>query len=206
MGKSVYMIIVLSVITLFSGLALGGLNELTQEIIENNVLKFKKIPAVANIYETLEGKLTPENRLAVETALLSGRQSVDLGGKVPLLLFVIKKEDKPYAVAFEDFGQGFGGNLGVMVGYNLETGDLVGIGITTLSETPGVGTRVKEIEFTKQFNGMSKDKVFKVRKDGGDIDAVTGATVSSRAVAFAINRTLSVYKNHKDSMIKVIHQ
>ena len=182
MTKYLRMILVLSVITLLSGLALGGLNEVTREQAANNVLKFKKIPAVATIYEAVHGKLAEAERTKVEENLLLEKKLIDTGEKEPLLAFVIKKNGKPFAVTLENFGQGFGGLLGVMVGYNLETGDLVGIGITTLSETPGVGTRVRETAFTGQFKGMSSTSNFKVKKDGGEIDAITGATISSRAV------------------------
>ena len=67
-----------------------------------------------------------------------------------------------------------------MIGFDTKTDDLIGIGITTMSETPGVGTRAKEDAFLKQFKGMKKDTVFKVKADGGQVDAVSGATVTSR--------------------------
>mgnify|MGYP000497101308 CR=1 FL=1 len=47
-------------------------------------------------------------------------------------------------------------------------GDLVAIGITTMAETPGVGTKVRDEAFLAQFHGMSKDTVFQVEKDGGE--------------------------------------
>jgi electron transport complex protein RnfG len=103
-------------------------------------------------------------------------------------------------VALEAFGQGFGGKLGVMVGFDLASGDLAGVGITTMSETPGLGTRVREAAFLAQFTGLSKDAVFKVKKDGGVIDAVTGATVSSRAVADAIGQAQALYREQADAI------
>jgi len=194
------MIVVLSAITLLSGFALGGLNELTHETVENNKLKFKKIPAVASIYEAIDGKLTAEKRTALEETLLAEKKYVDVGEEEKVLLFVIKKDDKPFAVTFERFGQGFGGSLGVMAGFNLATNDLMGAGITTLSETPGVGTRVTEISFTKQFSSMKRNAIFKVKKDGGDIDGVSGATVSSRAVANAINQANDFYTKNQSKI------
>ncbi len=206
MGKYFNMIKVLALITLLSGLALGGLQQLTHEKAENNILKFKKIPAVANIYEAVEGKkLGDKERETVENNLLAEKLLVELEGEEePTLLFVIKKDGKPFAVTLENFGAGFGGDLGVMAGFNLETGDLVGIGITTLSETPGLGTRVTEESFTMQFRGMGPDKVLKVKKDGGDIDAVTGATISSQAVAEAISAAKEFYEKHKEQIAREI--
>ncbi len=200
MASYLRMIIVLSLITLISGFALGALNEMTYEQAESNVLRFKKLPAVSTIFETVVGPLAPDQRAAVEQSLLAERITVDLGEKEPTLLFVIKKDGKPHTVTLEKFGQGFGGDLGVMSGYQLETGKLVGIGITTMSETPGVGTRVTESIFTEQFNSLSDDAVIKVKKDGGDIDALAGATISCRAVATAVEQAKVFFRTHQDKI------
>lgn len=200
MAKYIKMILVLSIIALTSGLVLGGLNELTYETAQNNILKFKKIPAVASIYESIQGVIPQESRANVEAELLAERKEINIGEEQPLLVFVINKDDKPYAVAFEQFGGGFGGDLGVMVGYQLNTGDIAAIGITTMSETPGLGTKVKEKSFLSQFSGLSKDANLMVKKDGGEIDAVSGATVSSRAVTQATNLTKALYNKHQDTI------
>ena len=68
--------------------------------------------------------------------------------------------------------------------------------ITTMAETPGVGTRVKDAGFTSQFEGLGPDAVVKVKKDGGEIDAVSGATISSRAVTLAIEKARAFYDEH----------
>jgi electron transport complex protein RnfG len=206
MRQYVQMIVVLSLITLISGLALGGLQQLTWERAQNNILKYKKIPAVADIYEVVSGKLPPAERRAVEEGLLAEKRFLELEQGDPILMFVIRKEGEPYAVALEDYGQGFGGDLGVMTGFHLETGNLVGIGITTMSETPGLGTRVRDEIFTAQFAGMSGEAVFRVKKDGGEIDAVTGATVSSRAVAQAIEQAGRFYGEHREKILAAVRE
>ena len=206
MKNSIQMVVVLAVISLLSGLALGGLQQLTFERAQNNILKFKKIPAVADIYEVVAGKLPPAEREAIEEGLLAEKRFVDLGEKDPTLFFVVRKEDKPFAVAIENYGQGFGGDLGVMIGFEIETGNLVAIGITTMSETPGVGTKVREQSFLTQFHGMGKNTIFKVGKDGGAIDAVSGATISSRAVAQAIELAAAFYDEHRAAILAAIDQ
>jgi len=82
----------------------------------------------------------------------------------------------------------------------------VAIGITTMAETPGVGTKVRDASFLKQFHGMAADTAFQVKKDGGQIDAVTGATVSSRAVAQAIEKAAAFYAEHRDAIVAAIDQ
>ena len=205
MKQTLRMLVVLSGITLLSGTALGGLNEMTAERAQNNILKFKKIPAVVDIYQVAAGEdLSADERLKIEENLLAEKKLLDLGGEEPVLVFVVKKDDKPYAVALEQFGQGFGGALGVMVGFQLQSGDLVGIGITTLAETPGLGTRVTEPSFTAQFAGMGGNALFRVKKDGGEIDAISGATISSRAVAQAVAQANAFYKKHQVQIRKAV--
>ncbi len=204
MKSYVQMVLVLTGIALISGLALGALNELTFETIQNNILRFKKIPAVADIYETVGGELPAAERAQVEEGLLAEKRYLDLGQREPSLFFVVRKQGEPFAVALEDYGQGFGGDLGVMVGFEIETANLVGIGITTMSETPGVGTRVKQESFVRQFIGMSSDTVLKVKKDGGEIDAITGATISSRAVAQAMDRARGFYTEHREAILQAV--
>jgi electron transport complex protein RnfG len=130
--------------------------------------------------------------------LLADKKDLLLPGqKEAVVIFVLKKNGKPYAVAFEESGKGYAGDVKVMVGFDLATGDLAGIGIGSLSETPGVGTRVKEESFTLQFKGMSKNSTFKLKKDKGAIDGVTGATRSSRAVAAAVEKAKAFYEEHE---------
>lgn len=206
MGKYLHMILVLAGIALASGLSLGGLNELTYERAQNNILKYKKIPAVVDIYGVVEGTLDDSRKTAVEEELLAERKYLDMGEGEPRLFFVIKKEGRPFAAALEDYGPGFGGDVGVMVGFELETGNLVGIGITTMSETPGVGTRVSEESFTLQFRGMSREADFRVKKDGGEIDAISGATISCRAVAHAIEQANAFYQENAEKIRAALNE
>jgi len=200
MNAPTRMIVVLGAITLLSGLSLGALNEATYERAANNVLRFKKIPAVVDIYRVTGQDVDEARRAELEEELLTEKRLVDIGDTDPLLVFVVKKDDKPFAVALEGTGQGFGGDVGVMVGLDLDAPELAGVGITTMSETPGVGTRAREASFTTQFAGMSVDTVFRVKKDGGAIDAITGATVTSRAVSAAVEGAVETFHTHEEAI------
>ncbi len=207
MKGSIKMVFVLTLISLLAGLALGGLHQLTHELAQNNILKFKKIPAVADIYEVMAGKLPPAEREVIEEGLLAEKRFVDLGdGEPPTLFFIIRKDGEPYAVALESFGAGFGGDLGVMIGFEIASEKLLGVGITTMSETPGIGTKARDESFLKQFRGMSRETVFKVRKDKGGIDAISGATISSRAVAQAIELADEFYEQHREEILAAIDE
>ena len=81
----------------------------------------------------------------------------------------------------------------LIVGFLLD-GTINGYKVIDQKETPGLGTKVTESKFSEQFKGMNPgSNRFKVRQDGGEIDAVTSATISSRAIIDAIKRGYDSY-------------
>ncbi len=201
MGKSAQLVIVLSVIALVSGVSLGGLNAVTYETIENNVLKFKKIPAVADIHEVAIAGLSDGERLQLEADLLADKRFLPQAEGDDILFFVIRDGETPRGVAIEDFGAGFGGDLGVMTAFDIDTGGILGVGVTTMSETPGLGTETKSAIWRKQFTGMAADVDIRVKKDGGVVDAIAGATVSSRAVTEGIAKARETFRANQDAFV-----
>jgi electron transport complex protein RnfG len=73
-------------------------------------------------------------------------------------------------------------------------GTISGVNIIRQSETPGLGTRIAEPEFTNQFSGKRIEDV-RLRQDGGVIDAITGATISSRAITDIVHERAKVVLN-----------
>ena len=95
--------------------------------------------------------------------------------------------------------------IGVMVAVNLDSDEIIGIGVTTHSETPGLGSRAKtEPSFSEQFKGLSINDPIKVKSDGGNIDAISGATITSQGVCAAIMASAGIYKRLKDEIVKNI--
>lgn len=89
--------------------------------------------------------------------------------------------------SFESSGSGYGGTIDILVSLSdLET--INGISIINHMETPGLGARIVESSFTEQFKGVPISDV-KLRKDDGQIDAISGATISSLAVVKAVRET-----------------
>ena len=91
--------------------------------------------------------------------------------------------------------QGFGGVVRLMVGFTPE-GEVVNVNVLEQTETPGLGTKMadegkgRKLESKKLVDGK-----LAVTKDGGDVDALTAATISSRAYVDAINRAWMAYKS-----------
>lgn len=89
--------------------------------------------------------------------------------------------------------KGFGGDIELLMGV-APSGKITGIEILSMSETPGLGARILEPAFKNQFKGRALEGTkWAVKKDGGDIDQITGATISPRAVTEAIHRGLLLF-------------
>lgn len=183
------------IVTFFSvvaGLALATVEDLTADRIELQELTYVRGPAIKMI---LDG---------CQNDPLTDRFKITDGEK-EISFFVGEFDGKKNVVAFEVTGTGFGGDIGIMVGYNLDNDELVGMGVTTSSETAGLGSRAKtDPSFRNQFKGMSINGAFKVKPDGGDIDALSGATVTSRGVCAGVQNSIEIYKKYKDEILKKI--
>lgn len=80
---------------------------------------------------------------------------------------------------------GYGGDITLMVGFKTDKKTVISYKVLAASETPGLGMKLKTPEFAGQFAGKD-GRALKVKKDGGEIEAITSATITSRAVCKAI--------------------
>jgi electron transport complex protein RnfG len=96
---------------------------------------------------------------------------------------------------------GYSGNIDVMVGID-PSGTVVGIEILSHNETPGLGDKIAFPEYKKTFAGKNLDNAdWRVKKDGGEFDQITGATISPRAVVGAVRKGLEFYRDNKAEVI-----
>ena len=93
------------------------------------------------------------------------------------------------------YTKGYAGKINMLIGYS-DKGKIIGIHILEHTETPGLGAKVNEIKpkenepwFQKQFRGLMK-KDIKLKRDGGKVDAITAATVTSRAVTNTVRNAV----------------
>ena len=191
MREILKMIIVLALITGVSGLLLAAVNEGTQEQRKRQLLEYVKGPAVKSV---LAGAANNP---------LTDVKELDLDGTVTDI-FPAYKDGALWAVAFEQSSTGFGGDIGVMVAIEGDTGRLLGIGITTHKETPGLGARIRESVFLSGFKGLSLEAKVLVTGDGGSVDAISGATISSQAVCAAVNKAADFYKQHQTEILALV--
>jgi len=193
MKEYIKMIVVLTLIAMVCGFLLSAVKTLTYEKIEEQILVNVKGPALKSVLN--QSSNDPIN----------DRMEVELDGR-PYTVFIGKKGEDMYALAFESEGAGFGGKIGVMVGIDVEKDTLAGIGILSHQETPGLGSRISESNFTNRFKGKPLTADFSVKKDNGDIDAISGATNSSRGVCSAVHNGVQLYPKLKKEIEKKINK
>jgi len=102
----------------------------------------------------------------------------------------VYEADNGSGMVFTTVDKGFGGTITVMTGIS-SSGEIEGIKVTSHTETPGLGTKAMTPEYLSQYSGQSA-----VAIEGADanVDAVTGATISSKAIFRAVETALEQYK------------
>ncbi len=192
MREIIKMIVVLTVLSCFSGGLLAAISGGTKDKIEYQQLVFVKGPAIRNILEGCS------NDPIVDRFKIKD-------GDIERSFFVGVFDGKADTVAFESFGKGFGGDIGIMVGININDDKIISMGVTTHSETPGIGSKAKtDPKFSDQFKTLDLVQSFKVKPDGGEIDAISGASVTSRGVCGGITEAGTVYERLKPQIIEEI--
>ncbi len=113
-----------------------------------------------------------------------------------LIFYPAKKNGQLVGTAVKTFTEsGFSGRFEVMVGF-LPDETIYNSKVLSHKETPGLGSKMSDPKFYEQFNNMKFEGNLSVKKDGGTIDAITAATISSRAYCDAINRAHSALSNN----------
>jgi Na+-translocating ferredoxin:NAD+ oxidoreductase subunit G len=180
MKSTLQLILTLTVICLVAGVFLGVVNALTDAPIAA-ALREEKLAAIRAVLPPFDN--TPDTDTV--TVKEVGRDWT---------FFIGRKGGAYSGTAFTTASpNGYGGTITVMVGVDAAQ-RVNAIVILGQKETPGLGARIAEEGFRAQFAGRSiADTVWAVRQDQGDIDAITAATISSRAVVEAVKAGLDVY-------------
>ncbi|WP_438317727.1 RnfABCDGE type electron transport complex subunit G [Candidatus Caldatribacterium sp. SIUC1] len=97
-------------------------------------------------------------------------------------------------MVFKVASTGYGGPIVLLVGVDTEEGKITGLKVLEHQETPGLGSNIAEVGFLSQFLGKSLASPFRV---GEDVQAVSGATISSRAVARACAKVAEIVRGEK---------
>lgn len=190
MTSTARLVLVLAGICCVAGLALAGVYEITKEPIAYQ----KKLEMIRSLVAVL-----PDLDVDPDTFFLD--LSREDGSAVRV--FRAPGEDGVSGVAFQVIApDGYSGNIYIMVGIYPD-GKLGGIEILSHAETPGLGSLIVDEEWKGIFKGRSLENTnFKVKKDGGDIDQITGATISPRAITGAVEKGLIWFMDNRDILFE----
>lgn len=185
MREMIKMIVILTILGTVSGGLLAATKDWTGPKIEYQQLTFVKGPAIKDI---LEGA---SNDPIVDRFKISHE-----GAESSFFVGIFNGEAN--TVAFEGLGKGFGGDIGLMVGVNLADDTIIGVGVTTHSETPGIGSKAKtDPTFTNQFKGMKMTAI-------AEVDTMSGATVTSNGVSGGVAAASKMYQDLKPQILEQI--
>lgn len=182
------MVLVLTGITCLSGAILGGVNEITTEPIK--AAKMAK-------QESAIKMVAPE----YDNNPIADQWKATLADGTEAIIFPAKKNGELVGAAVQAMTKnGFGGPITVMVGFDKD-GNIQEYSVLSHTETPGLGSKMPTW-FHDKGNIIGKNPAknkLTVSKDGGEIDAITAATISSRAFLDAVANAYNAFTNSQDA-------
>ena len=170
------MVLSLTLISLGASACLGFVYVMTKKPIELSSLN-KKLNAIKQVVPDFTNNPN-EDMFRLPT-----------GEGDSLDIYPAKKDGEIIGYAVNTYTKtGFAGNISLMAGFKPD-GTIISISVLDQKETPGLGTKMTEPGFKDQFNNKNPSEFrLKVKKDGGPVDAITSATISSRAFCDAVQR------------------
>ena len=150
-----------------------------------------------------EDTLRRESAMSVLPEGVSDIEEIRLTDPEELCFAARDKSGGIVAYAIGTSAHGYGGEVRVMTGINAD-GVIIAVNVYDNSqETPGLGANIAEESFTGRFSGKRASGIFAVSKDADkyagceSVDAVTGATISSRAAAAAVSRAVEIFEGRE---------
>lgn len=194
MNETARLALVLTLIAAGAGLILSLVEGVTREPIAEQ-RRLETVRALRNVLPAFDN--SPD---ADTVVLVTGKDKK--GRDLERTFFRGRQGGELTGVAFPVTApEGYSGNIGIMVGIAPD-GTVSGIEILSHAETPGLGDKITTPEFKAQFAGKNLDNAdWRVKKDGGQFDQITGATISPRAVVKAVSGGLQFFREHRGEVL-----
>ena len=169
-------------------------NMATQERIAHEL----KQDQIATLAQVLPASLY-DNDILTDTKTISAKGE-------DTTVYIARKAGAVTAVAYPVVGYGYSGAIHLIMGVDAK-GDILGVRTISHAETPGLGDKIEinKDNWITSFDGHSitskTSDQWKVKKDGGDFDQFTGATITPRAVVGAVYSGLQLFESHKAELL-----
>lgn len=180
-----------------------GLVSLTEINTRDQIIENERLALLAALNELVD-TTRYDNDIAVDKIVLPA--ITELNTKDATHVYRARKGTTPIAAVFTSIApNGYSGKITLLVGIYYD-GSLAGVRVIQHKETAGLGDKIdlKKADWILGFNGLSLqnpvESKWKVKKDGGDFDQFTGATITPRAVVSAVKNALLYFKQHRDQL------
>lgn len=167
-------------------------------------IKENERQALLDAINVLVPKQAYDNAILSDTIMLP--PTMQLGTAEPTVVYRARKNNEPVAAVLTSVApDGYSGSIKILIAIYTD-GSLAGVRVISHKETPGLGDKIdaQRDDWILQFAGLSLGSPlpsrWKVKKDGGDFDQFTGATITARAVVNAIRRTLVFFEANQDKL------
>ena len=147
-----------------------------------------------------------DNDILTDTIIVP--KNKQLGTKEPTTAYRARLNNQPVATILTAIApNGYNGQIKLLIGIYVD-GTLSGVRVINHKETPGLGDKIneKKSNWILKFKGLSltnpHEKKWLVKKDGGEFDQFTGATITPRAVVTAVKKALQYFDQHRDDLFK----
>ncbi len=158
---------------------------------------------LALVYNLIEGKIEANQKIAIQKSINKLAPEVTTQKKIKtdnLPFWKLYQKDNLIGYAVIASGQGYGGQIRIMVVTDSDLEKIKGIEVIESSETPGLGSKIQESNFKNQFKNIKVTKPIQYSKEKPEapnqIQTITGATISSKAVVKILNKEVEELKKN----------
>ena len=169
-----------------------------------DIVKRKQEDLEASLQQVIPIGLYDNNILNDKISITD--ENKDLGTE-PISIYRARKDNQVTAVAYQITAFGYAGAIEIILGVQ-QSGELLGVRVLAHKETPGLGDKieVEKSDWITGFNGLSiqntQTQGWNVKKDGGQFDQFTGATITPRAIVKTVHRGVQFFEQHKEIILK----
>jgi electron transport complex protein RnfG len=182
----------------------AGLIALTNVATSERIIEQQAKAQAAALYEIVPNDMHDNDLLHDAFRLQAQLGEVEIDSDI----YIAKVDSKPSVIIIPwTASEGYTGPIKLIIGINVD-GSIKGVRVVSHKETPGLGDKIeiKKSDWILDFNGRSfsntSPEAWTVRKNGGDFDQLTGATITPRAVVSAVKDALTFFEQHQQQLLE----
>lgn len=196
--SDLYLVMILTLFSAVSGLLIAVANSLTKDRIAQVAIEKQKkaLSEIISEFDSTNSETILPDPMDPFELIVCKKEDAVSGIAVKLSSRFLSPQDLQKLSLATDTrqDQAYGDPIRVMVGFTPDR-KISGVSILDCRETPGLGTKINTQQYKSNFTGQGiETKQWRVKKDGGDIEQITAATISSRAMTSTVAKAIAIFK------------